>query len=1066
MGGVLKERSRATLAVLAVSRRARTITGFGFVIAGLLASIASMTLDSGAGDLTGRFGVLSTHVLFGLFGKAAYLFGPALIWSGFRGLARDDWSAYLSGVLGNLSVAWAVAVFFRLAGPTPAGIAGEYLALLLEFFTGRTGAYLINSLLLFTGVLLLLQIPFEDVKQKVVRWLEGAEQGEVGTGGMNGAGRNGGMAGRGASLASGVVTEHSNHWISRLLVLIPLAAAAYAIWSRFRAKAPLAAAEAVAAAVVPEAPAVARSPEPLSDSQSSAGGNPVFDRLVSRKKSSSVPPWFQRVEEPLDPAHSTGSALSRTVDDEIRRIDSMEDVAPASAAAVMGQAWAPTGRAGMVGVSSMSGASSMETSTPEETNVRNTHTRQVWRPGVGLVDEATSDDVAGAVWDDTLHSPTDGLIIEEDDFPFPDATGRARPAFSRRRDPSIIYDPERNRYLFRRQSEAPVSAGPVVEYLDEMELHMPDSPWSSELRNGKVELGRNTAGMSGGMSANAGAAAPESLQAAVLEETLLPSPVGEEEADEAVDEWEMGSPGLDEEGAADLEEQSQVMQDAPAAQTSSHVVDPAPNRGEVPPSSAMLFPVVFAEGRYSRYRLQRRVAKQSPRVESEDPEAEIRDNTEKLEKVMGDFGVQAKVTGAVRGPMITLYEVRPEAGVRVNRFHGIQDEIRMNLAAFSVRIVAPIPGKSTIGVELPNRVRQFVSMGDLVNGDPDFSSSKRELSIALGKDIGGVNRYLDLTRLPHLLIAGATGSGKSVFMNSVIASLLFNHSPDEVRFLMIDPKMVELKLFEGIPHLLHPVITDVRLADRALSWAVQEMESRYQLLSNVKCRDLRSYNDRIAAGELQGPRLPYIVLLIDELSDLMMVSAKEVEDSIIRLTQKARAVGIHVLMATQRPSVDVITSLIKANCPARISFQVAQKIDSRIILDMNGAESLLGKGDMLYKSPTAAEVVRIQSPMISEQEIEEIVQEACRYGAPRFIDLPGRDEENGSGDDAGDVDQVLVDAAWEIILESGKTSTSYVQRRLRIGYNRAATIIERLEQMGYLGPAIGNRPREIMRGRS
>jgi S-DNA-T family DNA segregation ATPase FtsK/SpoIIIE len=242
------------------------------------------------------------------------------------------------------------------------------------------------------------------------------------------------------------------------------------------------------------------------------------------------------------------------------------------------------------------------------------------------------------------------------------------------------------------------------------------------------------------------------------------------------------------------------------------------------------------------------------------------------------------------------------------------------------------------------------------------------------------------------------------------------------------------------------------------------MESRYQLLSSAKCRDIRSYNERVKSGALSGKLMPYIVILIDELSDLMMVSAKEVEDSIIRLTQKARAVGIHVIMATQRPSVDVITALIKANCPARISFQVAQRTDSRVILDANGAEALLGRGDMLYKSPTAADPARMQSPMISDEEIEQLVTEACRYGHPRFIELPGRESDDGGGDDGGaDVDQALLDSAWEIIQESGKTSTSYVQRRLRIGYNRAATIVEKLEQMGYLGPAIGNRPREILK---
>ena len=324
--------------------------------------------------------------------------------------------------------------------------------------------------------------------------------------------------------------------------------------------------------------------------------------------------------------------------------------------------------------------------------------------------------------------------------------------------------------------------------------------------------------------------------------------------------------------------------------------------------------------------------------------------------------------------------------------------------------------------------------------------------------------HVDLTRLPHLLIAGATGSGKSVYLNAVIASLLFSRSPEDVRFIMIDPKMVELKLFEGIPHLIMPVITDVRLASKALNWIVAEMERRYTILSRLRCRDIRSYNERLKAGTLGRADLshmPYIVVVIDELSDLMMVAAKDVEDSIIRLTQKARAVGIHVVMATQRPSVDVITALIKANCPARIAFHVAQKTDSRTILDANGAETLLGRGDLLYKSPTATGLSRIQAPLITEEEIESIVQRSRRFGEPAYVDL--EEDSNDSLDDQGEVDPELFEQAWQVILESGKTSTSYLQRRLRIGYNRAANIIELLEQKGYLGPAIGNKPREIVK---
>ncbi|GIX41604.1 MAG: DNA translocase FtsK [Leptospiraceae bacterium] len=441
---------------------------------------------------------------------------------------------------------------------------------------------------------------------------------------------------------------------------------------------------------------------------------------------------------------------------------------------------------------------------------------------------------------------------------------------------------------------------------------------------------------------------------------------------------------------------------------------------------------------------------------------EIQENWQKLEQVLNDYGIKGQVVGATRGPMITMYEIRLEPGVRVNRIINLQDEIRMNLAALSVRIVAPIPGKTTIGIEIPNKTREFVILGELVHKDSEFFSKKRDINIPLGKDVAGKTRYIDLTRLPHLLIAGATGSGKSVFLNSIIASLLYQYSPEQIRFLMIDPKMVELKLYEGIPHLLYPVIIDVKLAEKALHWAVNEMENRYKLFSLAKCRDIRSYNEKIKKGTIKGNHIPYIVIIIDELSDLMMVSAKEVEESIIRLTQKARAVGIHMILATQRPSVDVITALIKANCPARISFQVAQKVDSRIILDINGAETLLGKGDMLYRSPASTLPIRIQAPNITEEEIETIVKETQNYDFLGYIDLP---EEQEIQTDFGfnHMDEELIGKAWKIILETGKTSTSYIQRRLRIGYNRAANIMEKLEEMGYLSPAIGNKPREILK---
>ncbi|MCB1175417.1 MAG: DNA translocase FtsK [Leptospiraceae bacterium] len=466
----------------------------------------------------------------------------------------------------------------------------------------------------------------------------------------------------------------------------------------------------------------------------------------------------------------------------------------------------------------------------------------------------------------------------------------------------------------------------------------------------------------------------------------------------------------------------------------------------------------------SRYHVPVDVLNSGERISNSQIQSDIEQTTARLEQVFQDYGIPARVVHAQRGPIITLYEVKLEPGIKVARIQGINDEIKMHLEAESIRIIAPIPGKSTVGIELPNRHREPVMLREMLQGS---HKNEQGLGIVLGNDINGQKVFADLTRLPHLLIAGATGSGKSVYMNAIIASLLYHYSPEDLRFIMIDPKMVELRLFEGIPHLTMPVITDVRKANKALNWVVQEMERRYEILSAIKSRDLRSYNERVQQSQRQDPDsllkpMPYIVVLIDELADLMMVSAKEVEDSIIRLTQKARAVGIHVIMATQRPSVDVITALIKANCPARIAFQVSQKTDSRTILDMNGAETLLGKGDMLYRSPIATGMIRLQAPLIGEAEIARMVAESRRYGEPVYVQLESDSTESGGGEDDS-LDEQLFDQAWEIILESGKTSTSYVQRRLRIGYNRAANIIEKMEERGYLGPQMGSKPREILK---
>ncbi len=432
-----------------------------------------------------------------------------------------------------------------------------------------------------------------------------------------------------------------------------------------------------------------------------------------------------------------------------------------------------------------------------------------------------------------------------------------------------------------------------------------------------------------------------------------------------------------------------------------------------------------------------------------------------LTKVMREYGIQAEVVATQRGPIITLYELKLEPGIKLARVVNLQNEICMNLAVPIVRIIAPIPGKSTIGIEIPNRVREPVLFSQLLPAPPG------NLKIVVGKDISGKNQYAELTQLPHLLIAGATGAGKSVYLNSVIASILYHASPEDVRFVMIDPKMVELKLYEGIPHLLMPVITDVYEASKALRWLLDEMERRYKILSDLRCRDLRSYNERIQQNSIEQEEaletMPYILVLIDELSDLMMVAAKDVEDSIIRLTQKARAVGIHIIMATQRPSVDVITALIKANCPARVAFQVAQRTDSRIILDANGAENLIGRGDLLYKSPQSTALTRLQAPFISEAEIESIVEQSKSFGEAIYVDLQSSPEAGQPKSQEEGINEDLFREALEIVWETGKTSTSYLQRRMRIGYNRSANLIEMMEERGYLGPLSGNKAREILK---
>jgi DNA segregation ATPase FtsK/SpoIIIE-like protein len=446
-------------------------------------------------------------------------------------------------------------------------------------------------------------------------------------------------------------------------------------------------------------------------------------------------------------------------------------------------------------------------------------------------------------------------------------------------------------------------------------------------------------------------------------------------------------------------------------------------------------------------------------LDSESWKNEIRKNSILLKNTLAEFGIEADVVNVNRGPVITLYEMQIAPGIKVNRVVGLADDIAMALAAQRVRIVAPIPGKSAIGVEIPNRYRETVTLGDIVKSD-DFQSFEGSLVVALGKDILGKPVMLDLKRLPHLLIAGTTGSGKSVCVNSIITSLLYNYDPNYVRFILVDPKMVELQFYNGLPHLLTPVIVDPMVAPMVLKWTIHEMQRRYCLLSDMNTRDIQRYNEKIERQRSKTEKLPYIVVIVDEMADLMM-SSKEVEGYITRIAQKSRAVGIHLVLATQRPSVDIITGLIKANFPARVAFQVAQKTDSRTIIDQNGAEKLLGRGDMLFQPPTSSFPIRVQGGFISEEEIEKITAHLCKLGKPSYIDI---EESLLDEDESNEIDETsdeLFREAMKIIEETKKASASYLQRRLSIGYNRAARIIEQMEDKGYIGPQIGSKPREV-----
>jgi len=476
-----------------------------------------------------------------------------------------------------------------------------------------------------------------------------------------------------------------------------------------------------------------------------------------------------------------------------------------------------------------------------------------------------------------------------------------------------------------------------------------------------------------------------------------------------------------------------------------------------------------------------------PRRDTKQRRENLMANARLLEKKLADFGVEGRVSEVKPGPVITMYELEPAPGVKINRIANLSDDLALALKAQSVRIVAPIPGKAAIGIEIPNAERDAVTLRDAVDNEA-FAQAKHRLPIALGEDITGTPVIADLTRMPHLLIAGTTGSGKSVFLNALICSLLFKAPPDEVKFLMIDPKRLELAAYEGLPHLLHPVVVDPKEAASVLRWAVEEMENRYRIIGETGEKSIDKFNRfvekkqqgrerileeaqaRLPMGEAEEPepkplpeKLPYLVIVIDELADLMMVAQRNVEESLTRLAQMARASGIHIILATQRPSVDVITGIIKANFPTRISFQVSSKVDSRTILDQLGAEHLLGQGDMLFMPPGTSKLQRIHGAFVSDREISRIVSFIRKQEAPVYDESIQKFKvEAQEGEKAeGDIDEKY-DEAVELVTELGQASVSLVQRYLKVGYNRAARMIERMEKEGVVGPSDGVKPRKVL----
>nr|WP_313799493.1 DNA translocase FtsK [Cytobacillus sp.] len=448
----------------------------------------------------------------------------------------------------------------------------------------------------------------------------------------------------------------------------------------------------------------------------------------------------------------------------------------------------------------------------------------------------------------------------------------------------------------------------------------------------------------------------------------------------------------------------------------------------------------------------------TPAIDQEESSEWIQEQEHLLNSTLTNFNVHAKVVNITQGPSVTRYEVQPEPGVKVNKITNLSDDIKLSLAARDIRIEAPIPGKHTIGIEVPNKKSRPVYISEIINS-PEFRNSTSPLTAVLGLDIAGNPIVTDLRKMPHGLIAGATGSGKSVCINSILVSLLYKATPDELKLILIDPKMVELAPYNRIPHLVSPVITDVKAATAALKWAVEEMERRYELFAHAGVRDINRFNELAMEHKRYADKLPFMVIIIDELADLMMMSPADVEEAICRIAQKARACGIHLIIATQRPSVDVITGLIKANVPTRIAFSVSSQIDSRTIIDISGAEKLLGRGDMLFLENGSSKPVRLQGTFVSDNEIDDVVAHVRKEREPEYL---FEQEELLKKAQVLEEEDELFYEACEFVVDQGTASTSSLQRRFKIGYNRAARLIDMMEKQGMISEARGSKPRDVL----